>query len=89
MTRNSTRYIRTVCESVSRMVRNHPTMENAERAVDLLAKLESAYAYDMTRTGAKRIDDTITEIERIVYERARSDAQGMERVVRLERRRDI
>lgn len=88
MTRNSTRYIRTVCESVARMVRNNPTMENAERAVDLLAKLESAYAYDMTRTGRDRIDATIAEIETLVYERSRSDAQGMERVRNLERRRE-
>lgn len=88
MTRNSTRYIRTVCESTVRMVRNNPTMENAERAIDLLAKLESACVCDMTRTGRNRIDATIAEIETLVYERSRSDAQGMERVRNLERRRD-
>ena len=69
MTKPTTRYVRTICNSVVQMYRNNPTTENYMRATALLGKIRSAYIYDITRTGKRVIDEAISEIEDAMKER--------------------
>lgn len=69
MTKESTRYIRTVCHSVSAMMHREPTMANYLRATKLLADLRLSMELETTRRGAEIIDRTLREIDSVMFDR--------------------